>query len=146
MEEEITEFSFAERSRIYTGHESNQMIRAIDELKQNIQRCIDSEQHWREVAHRSKEEVIREIRNEHDAENAELKDQLRFSVVTLSSEKELEAWNAFVEKHTPCRLTTKYAGGQIPYITQYGTGIGAVTKAHCQVCGAVEDISDYDVW
>lgn len=144
--EEIQELSFEERSRIYTSHKSNQMMAQIDELRSDIQRCIESEQHWREVAHRSKGEVAREIRNEHDEENQRLKDELRLSVASLSSELELAKYNEFCKAHASCRMRSKYDGGRMPYVVQCGTGVGTVTRVYCQVCGASEDITDMSVW
>lgn len=144
--EESTEPSFEERSRIYTRHKAGQMIAAIDELRAGVQRCIESEQHWREVAHRSKEEVAREIQNEYSEENRRIRDELRFSIASLSSELELTRYNAFCKAHDPCRLRSRSDGGKMPYVIQVGTGVGVATKVFCQVCGASEDITDTSVW
>ncbi len=97
-------------------------------------------------AYRDKQEIIREVKNEYEDENRELRQQLALSVATLASQRELESWYTFIDKHEACRLGNKYDGGKLPYITQFGTGIGMITKAHCQVCGAVEDITDESVW
>lgn len=84
--------------------------------------------------------------NEYEAENKMLRDQLRFAVATLSSEKELEAYNAFVAKHNQSCRNTKATGGMMPYIKQIGHGLGCCTTVYCQVCGASKDITDSSVW
>lgn len=117
-----------------------------DSVYRTIMGCFEREMNWRELATRRNEEIASEIVNGHDAENKRLKDMLRFCVAELYSEKELEAYNAFCEKHMKCRLDTKIHGGMMPYVVQYGTGIGVITKVHCQVCGEEEDITDSDVW
>ena len=121
-----------------------------NELAEDVRREIISAaknaKRWLEESQKTREEIAAEIKNEHDEENQYLKNELRYSVARLNSDKELEAWNRFVEKHEPCRLKRKIDGGKIPYITQYGTGIGICTKAHCQVCGESEDITDSEVW
>ena len=98
------------------------------------------------LAHRTHDEVVKEVKNEHDAENARLKERLRFSVAELNSEKELEAYQKFVQAHEKCRLGRKIDGGKMPYVIQYGTGIGVCTTVVCQACGAREDITDSSIW
>lgn len=99
-----------------------------------------------ERASKKRKEIERDIRNEHDAENRRLKERLRFSVAELNSEKELEAYRDFVKRHEPCRMGLRINGGKIPYVIQYGTGIGIATTVVCQVCGAKEDITDSSIW
>ena len=96
-------------------------------------------------SNKTKEEVKQEVLNEYKAENESLKSQLRRSIVILDSDKGLEAYNAFVEKHEKCRMT-KATGGLIPYVMQQGHGFGCCTTVYCQVCDAHEDITDTTVW
>lgn len=97
-------------------------------------------------ASKNRKEIEQDIRNEHDAENRQLRDRLRFCVAELHSEKELEAYKAFVQEHEKCRLDTKINGGKMPYVIQYGTGIGVCTTVVCQACGEKKDITDIDLW
>lgn len=99
----------------------------------------------REKTNKTKEEVKQEVLNEYKAENETLKSQIRRSIVILDSDKELEAYNAFVKKHEKCRMT-KATGSLIPYVMQQGHGFGCCTTVYCQVCGAHEDITDTTVW
>ena len=98
------------------------------------------------LASRTHDEVALEVKNEHDAENRELKRRLRFCVAELSSEAELDAYNKFVADHEKCRLNSKINGGKMPYVVQCGTGIGTCTKVVCQVCGAEQNITDTSIW
>lgn len=99
-----------------------------------------------EQASRTRKEVASGLRSEFKGENERLKERLRFSVAELYSEKELEAYHQFVEDHENCRLGLKINGGKMPYVVQYGTGIGVCTKVVCQVCGESKDITDSSVW
>lgn len=94
----------------------------------------------------TREEVASEIKNDFEEENKRIKEQLRFSIASVYSQKELDAYNAFVEKHTPCRLKKKIDGGKMPYVRQYGTGLGVCTTVYCPVCEASEDITDTSCW
>lgn len=80
------------------------------------------------------------------SENAELKKRLELSYGRFSSEKELKAFNAFVKKHTKCRLKHKINGGKMPYVIPYGTGIGQCVTVVCPVCGEKKEITDTSVW
>lgn len=99
-----------------------------------------------ERANLTEEQVRAKIHNEFEKENARLKERLHFSFGFLSSEKELEAWHNFIEKHNKCRLGKKIDGGKMPYIIPYGTGFGQSVTAVCQVCGEQENITDTSVW
>ena len=117
-----------------------------DEVYQTIMDYFNREEYWRGEAAKSHEEVAAEIQNGFESENKMLKNRLRFSVAELNSDKELDAYNEFCDKHLQCRLDSKLHGGMMPYIKQLGTGIGICTSVHCQVCGASKDITDSSVW
>jgi len=105
-----------------------------DEMTQAIGRSL-----------KTREDVAADIVNEHDEENARLKEKLRFTIASVYSEKELEAYNAFVDAHLPCRMT-KATGGSMPMIKQHSTGIGVTTKLTCPVCGCSAEITDTSCW
>lgn len=96
---------------------------------------------WYTEAHKTRDEIVREIANEHDEENAALKQRLKFSVAELQSEEEYQAYQDFIEAHSKC-----IEGGRIPYVVQTATGIGVSTTVHCQVCKASQNITDTSVW
>lgn len=96
-------------------------------------------------ANKTREEVEAEIKNEWREENERIKEKLRFSVASLYSQKEIDAYNAFDEEHMKCRQT-KATGGMAPYVIQNFHGIGCCTRVYCQVCGASKDITDDSIW
>ena len=99
----------------------------------------------REKAAKTREDVAKDIRNEHEEENELLKQQLKFSIASVASEKELKDYIDFVNTHLMCRQT-KATGGALPIISQYATGIGICTKLVCPVCNEEWDITDISVW
>ena len=125
--------------KIYGAKELSQAV--LDTIAYHEQRAKEAI----ERANKTREEVAQEIKNEYAQENARLKEELRFAIATLSSEKELDAYNAFVNKHRKCRLT-KATSGMIPYVIQRGHGLGCCTTVYCQVCNKSEDITDSSVW
>lgn len=126
--------------KIYGAKELSQAV--LDTIAYHEQRAKEAI----ERANKTREEVAQEIKNEWEEENKRLKEQLRLSVASLASEKELADYNAFVEAHEACRLTSKAAGAKMPYVKQFGAGIGCCTYVYCQVCGKHQDITDSSVW
>ena len=120
--------------------------RLADAVHDRIIQSYERERDAIERAEKTRDEVKAELVNEFAEENAMLRDDLRLSVARLSSEKELDAYTQFVEKHSECRMRSIADGGKMPYVTQIGTGVGTCTKVHCQVCGESEDITDISVW
>lgn len=116
-----------------------------DTVFENLQYYLENMKEAKEKAAMTREEVAKEIKNEYAAENASLKQELKFAIASVSSEKELEDYNNFVNEHLVCRQT-KATGGALPIISQYATGIGICTKLTCPVCGAEQDITDTSVW
>lgn len=126
--------------KIYSAKELSQAV--LDAIAYHEQRAEEAI----ERANKTKEEVVQEIKNEWEEENKRLKEQLRFSVASLASEKELADYHAFVKAHEACRLTSKAAGAKMPYVKQFGVGIGCCTYVYCQVCGKHQDITDSSIW
>ena len=145
MEEE-KELSYEDRTDIFVRYTKAEVDKLFEKLRRIVYQCIDDEKRWRDKANRDKEIIMAEIRNEHDEENRTLKSILKYSVATLHSDLELERYKKFCEQHEECRLKTKIDGGKMPYVVQYGTGIGVCTKVYCQACGKFEDITDSSVW
>lgn len=75
-----------------------------------------------------------------------LKERLSLCVTELASKKELNAYNAFVDEHQRCRSFSKHFQCQIPYVIQYGAGVGMISKVRCPICGEERDITDTEVW
>lgn len=145
MEEE-KELSYEDRTDIFARYTKVEVDKLFEKLRRIVYQCIDDEKRWRDKTNRDKEIIMAEIRNEHDEENRTLKSILKYSVATLHSDLELERYKKFCERHEECRLKTKIDGGKMPYVVQYGTGIGVCTKVYCQACGKFEDITDSSVW
>ena len=145
MEEEKG-LSYEDRTDIFTRYTKAEVDKLFEKLRRIVYQCIDDEKRWRDKTNRDKEIIMAEIRNEHDEENRTLKSILKYSVATLHSDLELERYKKFCEQHEECRLKTKIDGGKMPYVVQYGTGIGVCTKVYCQACGKFEDITDSSVW
>lgn len=116
-----------------------------DTVFENLQYYLENMKEAKEKAAMTREEVAKEIKNEYAAENELLKQQLKFSISSVASEKELKDYINFVNTHLMCRQT-KATGGALPIISQYATGIGICTKLTCPVCGAEQDITDTSVW
>ena len=116
-----------------------------DTVFENLQYYLENMKEAKEKAAMTREEVSKEIKNEYAAENELLKQQLKFSISSVASEKELKDYIDFVNTHLMCRQT-KATGGALPTISQYATGIGICTKLTCPVCGAEQDITDTSVW
>lgn len=54
---------------------------------------------------------------------------------TLSDQEDLK-WKEFQKKHFNCET--------LPHISFHPIGIGCNIIAHCEDCGATEDITDYE--
>ncbi len=99
----------------------------------------------RSQASKTREEVMQEIHNEWDEENQMLKERLRLSLVELNSQKELDEYNAFVEKHRNCN-GSRIGDDYTPLLRQYYTGFGRGAVVSCPICGGSVDITDTSCW
>lgn len=99
-----------------------------------------------ETARKTREEVKAEVINEYAKENEEIKAKLKYAVVQLGSDLELERYKQFCHDHEKCLETCKANWGRTPYVRQTGTGIGVASVVVCQVCGAQQDITDFNNW
>ena len=116
------------------------------QVANSVQYDEDRANECAERARKTKEEVKAEIVNEYEEENKQLRERLRFSWGEFGSEKELEAYNEFVNEHMHNRTTSKANGGLQPYIIPHYTGIGCAKTVVCQICGQTKDITDTSVW
>ena len=114
-------------------------------VRQTLKYYKDQMEMAEQKAAKTRNEVAAEIINEHDDENRDLKQRLRFSIAKVYSEPELEAYESFLTRHLVCRQT-KSTGGAMPWIMQHGTGIGVTTRLRCPVCGEEKDITDTSIW
>ena len=120
-------------------------LELVDNVRQTLCYYQDETMRAKEKASKTREEVAVEIKNEYAKENRMLNQKLKFSIASVSSEKELKDYNAFVEKHLVCRQT-KATGGALPIIKQHATGVGICTKLVCPVCHEEWDITDISTW
>ena len=124
----------------------NEASRLANEVRDTIMQYHNIAQRALVKAERTKKQVRAEVLNEYATENECLRRELRYSVACVHSDKELDAYNKFVEKHQACQLGYKIDGGKMPYVVQFGTGVGVCTKVCCQICGETEDITDTSIW
>lgn len=126
-------------------------IEDVDELLAKVKDTIEYYKQLAEEATKkaslTEEEVKNKITNKWDSENKQIKDSLRYCIAKVYSEKELEAYYKFADKHKHIGYyPSKYDGSKIPYIKQHGVGIGVITEVYCDICGKHEDITDTSVW
>lgn len=93
-----------------------------------------SNNHLREVL--DKYNMAHEIQ-EKDAEIS----RIHRNALVVMTDSEREKQQEFMQHHYK---TCNNAGQYLYELT--GTGIGTVIKIKCPVCGAEEDITDYDTW
>ena len=86
--------------------------------------------------------VYEQLRNEMDS----LREQLRLSYGSFSSQKEKDRYLQFEKRHMHMRAESKAEGGRAPYLIPTATGIGIILKVVCPICGESEDITDTEVW
>lgn len=86
--------------------------------------------------------VYEQLRNEMDS----LREQLRLSYGSFSSQKEKDRYLQFEKRHMHMRAESKADGGRRPYLIPTATGIGVILKVVCPICGESEDITDTEVW
>jgi len=98
------------------------------------------------AAAKTREEVAAEIHNEFEEENKSLRARLHFSYGSFHTEKELNKWKDFCERHQDCWDGSKINSGRAFYIKPYNTGFSTGYVAVCPHCGVEEDISDISWW
>lgn len=86
------------------------------------------------------------VRKNYEKRINNLKKQLSLSYGQFSSQKELDAYHDFENRHMHDRLTSLYNGGRAPYLIPTRTGIGTVLKVVCPICHESEDITDTGAW
>ena len=98
------------------------------------------------AAAKTREEVAAEIHNEFEEENKSLRARLHFSYGNFHTEKELNKWKDFCERHENCWDGRKISSGRACYIKPYDTGFSTGYIAVCPHCRVEEDISDTSWW
>lgn len=81
------------------------------------------------------------LANALEEENKILKKRISMCLNELHSDLERQRYDTFVAEHMPCRDISNYYNNW-PYIRQYSSNDGDVTKVYCPVCGKSEDITD----
>ena len=89
------------------------------------------------------EQVVRE---DYEEQIDYLNERLNLSYGEFASEKELQAYKDFTNRHMHNRAESKANGGLAPYIIPNYTGLGCIKKVVCQICGESEDITDTEAW
>lgn len=121
-----------------------------DELATMVHDTIEyydeANKHTGEVNKKLKEDAEKIVRAEYEQRIAQLEEKLRLSYGEFSSQREKDAYNDFEQRHIHERLTMKSQGGKAPYLIPTGTGIGTHLEVVCPICGAKENITDFEVW
>ena len=121
----------------------NELATAITDTihyyKEQYQRIAEENKKLKDNAY---EFVYEQLRNEMDS----LREQLRLSYGSFSSQKEKDRYLQFEKRHMHMRAESKAEGGRAPYLIPTATGIGIILKVVCPICGESEDITDTEVW
>lgn len=99
-----------------------------------------------ELNNRLTENAEQVVRKDYEKQINDLNERLNLSYGEFASEKELQAYKDFTNRHMHNRAESKANGGLAPYIIPHYTGIGCIKKVVCQICGESEDITDTEVW
>lgn len=121
-----------------------------DELSEMLHNTID---YYLDMARKEKnrgdmtlEEAKKQVKNEYEEENKQLKKDAELVYLRFNSYKERDAYRAFQEKHSVCRRTNRINSEKMAYLIPYGTGIGTALTVICPICGEKQDITDYNIW
>lgn len=121
-----------------------------DELRNMVFNSMRYYERMNEILRNSNQRLIKDaqaiVENDYKKEIEALKERLRLSYGEFASQKELDAYNDFTNRHMHDRLTSKYNGGRAPYLIPTATGIGTILKVVCPICGESEDITDMEMF
>lgn len=117
-----------------------------DAVANTFQYYEDYIERLRNENRRLKENAKEIVENGYKQQIANLEQRLLYSYGEFASQKELDAYENFVNKHMHNRMESVAEGGKAPYIIPTYTGFGCVKKVVCQICGKSEDITDTEVW
>lgn len=119
---------------ILLGDPEKNIQQSVETIKQSVDYLIRDNKALRlQIKEFNKDTEIQ-------AKDKELKSVWDHALCVMS-DKESKTRRKFVEQHY------KSCGNAGTYIYELsGTGIGTVIKIKCPVCGAEEDITDYDSW
>ena len=115
-------------------------------VKDSVEYYQQQADHANEQASKTREEVRNETLNQYEAENQRIKKKLERAVAILGSDLELDRYRSFLAEHKKCLSSGRANWGKAPYVKQVGTGLGNATTVVCQVCGAEQDITDFNDW
>jgi hypothetical protein len=128
---------------IPTQYTPQTFAQQVQEIMENYQARAERAEKF---AAKTREEIKTEARRwkEEAFEQLEERDKLVYG--RFDFPQEMERWKQFCDKHKACCSTFKANGGKMPYIIPYGTGIGTIYTAVCQVCGEKENITYSEGW
>ena len=125
---------------VYDHDELTKMVSdTIHYYEEANKQLIELNNHLTENA----EQVVRE---DYEDQIDYLNERLNLSYGEFASEKELQAYKDFTNRHMHNRAESKANGGLAPYIIPNYTGLGCIKKVVCQICGESEDITDTEAW
>lgn len=132
-----------ETKQSFVVYEANELATAVTDTiryyREQYQRIAEENRKLKDDAY---EFVYKQFQNKMD----NLREQLRLSYGSFSSQKEKDRYLQFEKRHMHDRAESKANGGRRPYLIPTGTGIGVILKVVCPICGESEDITDTEVW
>ena len=133
-----------------TASDRTAMVYSKEELSTAIIDTIEYYQNKLEVLHKTNQRLIDDakaiVEEDYKKKIEALEERLRLSYGEFASQKELDAYNDFTNRHMHDRLASKYNGGRAPYLIPTAVGVGTHLKVVCPICGKFEDITDTEAW
>jgi len=125
-------------------------VYTAEELRDRVFNTIKYYEQQNEDLHKTNQRLIDDakaiVEEDYKKKIKTLEERLRLSYGQFSSQKELDAYNDFTNRHMHNRLTNKYNGGRAPYLIPTAVGVGTDLKVVCPICGEAEDITDTNMW
>ena len=136
----VYQMDSCKRADIYSSEELR------DAVFDTIQYYEEANKRLREENRNLIESAKQVVRKDYEEQISDLNERLKLSYGEFASEKELQAYKDFTNRHMHNRAESKANGGLAPYIIPHYTGIGCIKKVVCQICGESEDITDTEAW
>lgn len=125
-------------------------VYTAEELRDRVFNTVKYYEQQNEDLHKTNQRLIDDarviVKEEYKKRIEVLEERLRLSYGQFASQKELDAYNDFTNRHMHDRLISKYNGGRAPYLIPTAVGVGTHLKVVCPICGKFEDITDTEAW
>jgi hypothetical protein len=126
-----------------------ELDKALELIKNELDYYRENYIKYKKLVARTEQELYadlrKEIKNDYEEENAELREAAELTYGQFSYKEEMEAYEQFCKDHIKCRLK-KCNNGRLPYVKETGTGLGVIYEVYCPVCGEHKDITYTEGW